>query len=56
MIYTGMYKVPLRDVGNVTSRGRRKTKRETPVTHAYTFFPTNIGVTRTHIDKLHGFS
>ena len=33
-----MYKVPLRDAGEVKSRGRHKAKRETTVTHVYTFF------------------
>ena len=47
-----MYKVFLRDAGNVKSRGRRKAKRETPVTHVYTF-STYTGVTRTHKDKPH---
>ena len=28
-----IYKVPLRDAGNVKSRGRRKAKGETLVTH-----------------------
>ena len=43
-----IYKVPLRNAGNVKSRGRRKAKTETPVTHVY-----YSGVTRTHINKSH---
>ena len=30
-----VYEVLLRDAGNVKSRGRRKAKWETPVTHGY---------------------
>ena len=29
-----LYKVPLRDAGNVSSRGCRKAKKETQATHA----------------------
>ena len=32
-----IYKVPLRDVGIVKSRGRRKAKRESQVTHVWLF-------------------
>ena len=48
--YICIYKVPLRNVCNVKSRGRRKAKRESQVTHVTCYsWNEKLGMSHTHV-------